>query len=71
MTRVSECPGNTNEYEKRALEKCSEACGNSEEYIKYTYHCMLDSTHKELLEMCAIPKYLFGNELFFFSAFSL
>lgn len=56
---VSECLRNTREYEKLASEKCSKACGNSEGDIKYKYHCMMDSTHKELLEMCAIPKYLF------------
>lgn len=60
VTRVSECPCNTSEYEKYASEKCSKACGNSEGDIKYKYHCMLDSTRKELLEMCAFPKYLFG-----------
>lgn len=61
VTRVSECLRNTREYEKLASEKCSKACGNSEEDInyEYRYHCMLDSTHKDLLEMCAIPKYLF------------
>ncbi|XP_052711025.1 uncharacterized protein LOC128185476, partial [Crassostrea angulata] len=59
VTKVSECPSNTSEYEKRASEKCSKACGNSEGDIRYKYHCMLDSTHNELLEMCAIPKYLF------------
>lgn len=61
VTRVSECLRNTREYEKLASEKCSKACGNSEGDIhyEYQYHCMLDSTHKDLLEMCAIPKYLF------------
>lgn len=61
VTRVSECLRNTREYEKLASEKCSKACGNSEGDInyEYRYHCMLDSTHKDLLEMCAIPKYLF------------
>lgn len=71
MKRVSECLRNTSEYEKLALEKCSKACGNSEGDIQYKYHCMMDSTHKDLFEMCAIPKYLFGNELFSFFAFSL
>lgn len=61
VTRVSECPySNTSEYKKWASEKCFEACGNSEGDIKYKYHCMLDSTYEELLEFCAIPKYLFG-----------
>lgn len=59
ITIVSECSSNTSEYEKRASEKCSEACGNSEGDMKYKYHCMLDSFHKDLVEMCAIPKYLF------------
>lgn len=59
VTKVSECLSNSSEYEKQALEKCSKACGNSEEDIKYKYHCMWDSTHKDLLEMCAIPKYIF------------
>lgn len=61
VKRVSECLRNTSEYEKLASEKCSKACGNSEGDInyEYRYHCMLDSTHKDLLEMCAIPKYLF------------
>lgn len=59
ITTVLECPNNTIEYEKRASEKCSKACGNSEGDMKYKYHCMLDSFHKDLVEMCAIPKYLF------------
>lgn len=59
VTKVSECPSNANEYEKRATEKCTKACGNSEGDIKNKYHCMLDSTHKDLFEMCAISKYLF------------
>lgn len=59
VTKVSECPSNANEYEKRATEICSKACGNSEGDMKYKYHCMLDSTHKDLFEMCAISKYLF------------
>lgn len=66
VTKVSECPSNASDYEKRASEKCTKACGNSEGDIKYKYHCMLDSTHKDLFEMCVIPKYLFGNELFSF-----
>lgn len=66
MNKVSECRSNADEYEKRASEKCTKACGNSEGDIKYKYHCMLDSTHKDLFEMCAIPKYLFGNDLFSF-----
>lgn len=56
---VSECPRNKSEHKKLASEKCSKACGNSEGDIKYKYHCLLDSTNKDLLEMCAIPKYLF------------
>lgn len=59
VTKVSECPSNASELEKRASEKCSTACGNSEGDIKYKYHCVPDSTHKGLYEMCAIPKYLF------------
>lgn len=59
VNKVSECRSNADEYEKRASEKCTKACGNSEGDIKYKYHCMLDSTHKDLFEMCAIPKYLF------------
>lgn len=59
VKRVSECLRNTSEYEKLASEKCSKACGNSEGDIQYKYHCLLDSTKKDLLEMCAIPKYLF------------
>lgn len=59
VTNVTECPSNVNEYEKRATEKCTKACGNSKGDIKYKYHCMLDSTHKYLIEMCAIPEYLF------------
>lgn len=59
VTEVSECPSNANEYEKRATEICTKACGNSKGDIKYKYHCMLDSTHKYLIEMCAIPEYLF------------
>lgn len=70
MTKVSECPSNASELEKRASEKCSTACGNSERDIKYKYHCVPDSTHKGLYKMCAIPKYLFGNEFFSFLAFS-
>lgn len=60
VTQVSECPSNATEYEKRATELCTKACGNSMEDIKYKYHCMLDSTHQYLIEMCAIPEYLFG-----------
>nr|XP_034331395.1 uncharacterized protein LOC117690805 [Crassostrea gigas] len=59
VTNVSECPSNVKEYEKRATEKCNKACGNSKRDIKYKYHCMLDSTHKYLIEMCAIPEYVF------------
>lgn len=59
VTYVSECPSNVKEYEKRATEKCNKACGNSKRDIKYKYHCMLDSTHKHLIEMCAIPEYVF------------
>lgn len=59
VTKVSEYPSNANEYKKRATEICSKACGNSEGDMKYKYHCMLDSTHKDFIEMCAIPKYLF------------
>lgn len=59
VTEVSECPGNANEYVKRATEICTKACGNSKGDIKYKYHCMLDSTRKYLIEMCAIPEYLF------------
>lgn len=70
MTGVSECPSNANENEKRATEICSKACGNSKGDINYKYHCMPDSTRKYLIEMCAIPEYLFGNELFsFFSIY--
>nr|XP_034331591.1 uncharacterized protein LOC117690877 [Crassostrea gigas] len=58
-TEVSECPSNANEYEKRATELCAEACGNSKIDIKYKYHCMLDSTRKYLIEMCAISEYVF------------
>lgn len=59
VTKVSECPNNANEYEKRATEICTKACGNSMGINKYKYHCMLDSTRKYLIEMCAIPEYLF------------
>lgn len=59
VTGVSECPSNANEYEKRATEICSKACGNSKGDINYKYHCMPDSTRKYLIEMCAIPEYLF------------
>lgn len=60
VTYVSECPSNVKEYEKRATEKCNKACGNSKRDIKYKYHCMVDSTHEHLIEMCAIPEYVFG-----------
>lgn len=59
VTEVSECPSNNNENEKRATEICSKACGNSKGDINYKYHCMPDSTRKYLIEMCAIPEYLF------------
>lgn len=59
VTGVSECPSNAIEYEKRATEICSKACGNSKGDINYKYHCMPDSTRKYLIEMCAIPEYLF------------
>lgn len=59
VTKVSECLNDTSEYEKS--EKCSKACENSTERgFLFKYHCMWDSTHRELLEMCAIPKLLFG-----------
>lgn len=61
VTKVSECLSDTSEYEKRASEKCSKACENSTERgNQFKYHCMWDSTHRELLEMCATPKLLFG-----------
>nr|XP_034331418.1 uncharacterized protein LOC117690818 [Crassostrea gigas] len=55
-TKVSKCPSNASERKKRASEKCSKACGNPE----YEYHCMIVSTHEELVEMCAKPKALFS-----------
>lgn len=59
VTKVSECLNDTREYEKS--EKCSKACENSTERDHlFKYHCMWDSTHRELLEMCATPKFLFG-----------
>lgn len=61
VTEVSECLSDTSEYEKRASEKCSKACKNSTERgNQFKYHCMWDSTHRELLEMCATPKLLFA-----------
>lgn len=62
VTKVSDqCPSDTSEYEKLASEKCSKACENSTERgNQFKYHCMWDSTHRELLEMCATPKLLFG-----------
>lgn len=61
VTEVSECLSDTSEYEKRASEKCSKACKNSTERgNQFKYHCMWDSTHRVLLEMCATPKLLFG-----------
>lgn len=62
VTRVSMCPSSDSEYKNRASEKCSKACGNTEGNLKYKYHCMLDSTRKELLELCAIPEVVFSNE---------
>lgn len=59
VTEVSECPSNANENEKRATEICSKECGNSKGDINYKYHCMPDSTRKYLIEMCAVPEYLF------------
>lgn len=67
VAKVSECLSNTSEYERRASEKCSKACENSTERgYQFKYHCMWDSTHRELLEMCATPKRLFGIKLFSF-----
>lgn len=67
VTEVSECLSDTSEYEKRASEKCSKACKNSTERgNQFKYHCMWDSTHRVLLEMCATPKLLFGIEPFSF-----
>lgn len=60
VTTVSKCPSNASEQKIRASEKCSKACGNSEGDIKYEYHCMIASTYKELVEMCAKPKVLFS-----------
>lgn len=61
VTKVSECLSDTSEFEKWASEKCSKACENSSERgYQFKYHCMWDSTHRELLEMCATPKLLFG-----------
>lgn len=60
VTRVLKCPSNASEYKKRESEKCSKACGNSKGVYEHKYHCMLDSTHEELLEMCAIQKVLFS-----------
>lgn len=67
VTKVLECLSDTSEYEKRASEKCSKACENSTQRgYHFKYHCMWDSTHRELLEMCATPKLLFSTEPFFF-----
>lgn len=67
VTKVSECLSDTSEFEKWASEKCSKACENSSERgYQFKYHCMWDSTHRELLEMCATPKLLFGIEPFSF-----
>lgn len=61
VNKVSECLSDTSEFEKWASEKCSKACKNSTERgNQFKYHCMWDSTHRELLEMCATPKLLFG-----------
>lgn len=61
VTKVSECLSDSSEFEKLASEKCSKACENSSERgYQFKYHCMWDSTHRELLEMCATPKLLFG-----------
>lgn len=61
VIKVSECLSDTSEFEKWASEKCSKACENSSERgYQFKYHCMWDSTHRELLEMCATPKLLFG-----------
>lgn len=64
LTTLSVCPSNTGEYKKRASEKCSRACGNMDGDMKYKYHCMMDSTHRILLEMCAIPEVIFSNDFF-------
>lgn len=66
MKIVLECFRNISEYEKLVLEKCFKVCGNFEGDIKYKYYCMMDFIYKELLEMCVILKYFFGNEFFFF-----
>lgn len=67
MIKVSECLSDTSEFEKWASEKCSKACEiSSERGYQFKYHCMWDSTHRELLEMCATPKLLFGIEPFSF-----
>lgn len=61
VIKVSKCLSNSSEYEKLTLEKCSKACENStEKGYRFKYHCMWDSTHRELIEMCATPKILFG-----------
>lgn len=67
VTKVSECLSDTSEFEKWASEKCSKACEvSTERGNQFKYHCMWDSTHRELLEMCATPKLLFGIEPFSF-----
>lgn len=56
VTKVSKCPSNASERKERASEMCSNACGNPEN----EYHCMIVSTHEELVEMCAKPKARFS-----------
>lgn len=55
---VSQCP-TANEYHRITSHKCFGVCGDSEE--RYRYHCMRDSSKTVFMEMCAIPKRLFGK----------
>lgn len=58
---VSRCPI-ANEYPHIASHKCIGVCGDSEG--RYKYHCMRDSSKAVFMEMCAIPKRLFGKLIF-------
>lgn len=49
---------------QRATDKCAEVCTNNIKDGSCSYHCMRDSYKTSLVEFCAKPKLLFGENLF-------
>lgn len=64
MTYVDRCPRNSLEWDVRAyLFNCSsinQTCVQSDMFL---YHCVLNADGRQLLEVCAPYKFIYGNLL--------